>query len=131
MNHHMNMPAEAAELPNPFRHVRERLNLTEKELAERLGSSFYAVVRWERGDSMPPEDIITAFDAMMPPKGTQKTSSNVLPPPSMMFASTGARKKGSPLPPFDSEKTDLLTRSGATYWAISLMMSFGPMAKYH
>ncbi|WP_420345020.1 DNA methyltransferase [Paenirhodobacter sp.] len=108
MNRHMNTPADNVEVPNPFRQVRERLNLTEKELAERLGTSFYAVVRWERGDSAPPEDIIDALDNLIAAKGTAKSLREAPRSPQVRFASTGARKKTAPLPLFDEEKTKFL-----------------------
>lgn len=104
----MNTPADNVEVPNPFRQVRERLNLTEKELAERLGTSFYAVVRWERGDSAPPEDVIDALDNLIAAKGTAKSLREAPRSPQVKFASTGARKKTAPLPLFDEDKTKFL-----------------------
>ena len=108
MNCHMNTPADAVEMPNPFRQVRERLNLTEKELAERLGTSFYAVVRWERGDATPPEDVIDALDSLIAAKGTTKASRGAPRSTQAIFASTGARKKAAPLPLLDEERTKFL-----------------------
>ena len=101
MNRHMDTPTDAVEMPNPFRQVREHLNLTEKELAELLGASFYAVVRWERGDSTPPEDIINALDSLIAAKGKAKASRGAPRSSQAIFASTGARKKAAPLPLLD------------------------------
>lgn len=103
-----NHPHPPDENANLFRQVRGRLNLTEKELAERLGASFYAVTRWERGASNPPEDIIAALEALMAPHVAQQTSPSLLRPAQVMFASNGARKKGAPLPLFDDHQTGFL-----------------------
>jgi transcriptional regulator with XRE-family HTH domain/16S rRNA G966 N2-methylase RsmD len=100
----MNSPTKAIQSSNLFRDARERLNLTEKELAARLGSSFYAAVRWERGDASPPDDILNALRDLMSPKNgeVEQTQSRSISP--VVFASSGARRTNTPLPLFGLDR---------------------------
>ena len=52
---------------NPFREVRKRLGLTEQELARKLHTSLYALVRWERGDLKPGTEVLEELSALLDP----------------------------------------------------------------
>ncbi|MFZ5652846.1 MAG: helix-turn-helix domain-containing protein, partial [Pseudomonadota bacterium] len=47
------MTKQAQALPATLRAIRARLDLTQEQLAERLGVSFATVNRWEGGGSKP------------------------------------------------------------------------------
>lgn len=108
MNQHAPAPADSTPPRNLFREVRERLNLTEKELAERLGASFYAVVRWERGDSIPPEDVVEVLDHLLAPNEHRAEQLESKPRTNFVFASNGARRAAASLPLFDVNETKFL-----------------------
>src|SRR6266511_2628325 len=50
-----------ASLPALLRAVRASLNLTQEQLAERLGVSFATVNRWEGGDTQPQRAAVEAI----------------------------------------------------------------------
>ena len=60
-----NAPAVAATL----RAIRAKLNLTQEQLAERLGVSFATVNRWEGGSNMPQKAAREAIAALAPEAG--------------------------------------------------------------
>lgn len=113
MKHSMKAPNETLEVPSLFRSVRARLSLTEKELAERLGTSFYAVVRWERGDATPPDDVIVALNRLLSPSEQKTDAKSDNRKGQVIFASTGARRKRAPLPLFEANPTQFRTEARA------------------
>ena len=50
--------SQMEKLTNPFLDARRRLNLSQKELANKINTSLFALVRWERGDLQPSSDIL-------------------------------------------------------------------------
>jgi type I restriction enzyme M protein len=56
--------ANSVNLPLLLRTIRARLNLTQEELAERLGFSFAAVNRWENGSHKPQKAALEAILAL-------------------------------------------------------------------
>ncbi|EJO58271.1 N-6 DNA Methylase [Burkholderia multivorans ATCC BAA-247] len=59
-----NMTDQASSLPNTLRAIRAKLNLTQEQLAERLGVSFATVNRWEGGGSKPQRAAVQAITAL-------------------------------------------------------------------
>lgn len=59
------------DLPNNLRAVRDRLNLTQEQLAERLGVSFASVNRWEGGQSKPQRAQAQAIAALVREAGIE------------------------------------------------------------
>jgi DNA modification methylase len=76
---------------NPFLKVRTALHLSQRELAEKLNTSFYALVRWERGDLKPNDDVLTRLDLLMNPAAAPPNADAA--PPSVVFASNGSTAK--------------------------------------
>lgn len=60
-----------AELPATLRGIRAALNLTQEQLAERLGVSFATVNRWEGGSSKPQKAAQEAIAALAEEAGVQ------------------------------------------------------------
>ncbi|AVR21544.1 MULTISPECIES: N-6 DNA methylase [Burkholderia] len=58
------MTDQASSLPNTLRAIRAKLNLTQEQLAERLGVSFATVNRWEGGGSKPQRAAVQAITAL-------------------------------------------------------------------
>ena len=52
------------ESANPVSNARKELNLSRQELADKLNTSLYALVRWERGDVSPPQDVILRLKSL-------------------------------------------------------------------
>ncbi|KIT16372.1 DNA methyltransferase [Jannaschia aquimarina] len=77
---------------NPFAEARERLNLSHKELAEKLNSSFYTLMRWERGDQAPTADALARLMNLLDPS-KQVDEHLQAEPRDVFFASTGARTR--------------------------------------
>ena len=50
---------------NLFAIARERLRLSQPELARRLNTSLYALVRWERGDQTPSAEIMSKLNGLL------------------------------------------------------------------
>ena len=57
---------------NPLSSARALLNLSRRELADKLNTSLYALVRWERGDLTPSKDVLIHLDALLNPKVTRR-----------------------------------------------------------
>ncbi len=85
--------------PGPFEVARSRLNLSQRELAERLGTSLFAVVRWERGDIAPSSDILSQLNRLLDPASDELSAEPRAVIKSPSFESTGVRSasKGPPL----------------------------------
>ena len=73
---------------NPFSAARSCLRLSQRELAEKLNTSFYALVRWERGDLEPSADVLARLALLVNPSDASQKSNVV--PPSVVFASNGS-----------------------------------------
>lgn len=41
-------------MDNPFKKLRDKLGITQRELAHRLGKTTTTVANWETGDTLPP-----------------------------------------------------------------------------
>lgn len=66
-----NMTEKAANLPVTLRAIRAKLNLTQEQLAERLGVSFATVNRWEGGGSKPQRAATEAISALAAEAGIE------------------------------------------------------------
>ena len=89
-------PAKATEAlepngGNPFAIARERLRLSQPELARRLNTSLYALVRWERGDQAPSAEVMSRLNGLF--NVSQDWSNGLCPPGdrSIEFASSGIK----------------------------------------
>ena len=84
---------------NLFAIARERLRLSQPELARRLNTSLYALVRWERGDQTPSAEIMSKLNGLL--HITQDWSNGLCLPEarSIEFASSGIETVRSD-PPF-------------------------------
>lgn len=65
------MTEQAANLPATLRAIRAKLNLTQEQLAERLGVSFATVNRWEGGGSKPQRAAAEAILALAAEAGIE------------------------------------------------------------
>lgn len=92
-------PMKDISSPNPIREALEQLNLSPKELAEKLNTSFYAVSRWERGDMEPTSAIIEQLTALLTPDSEANKQSHAE-RTTISFASSGVRSKSTSLPLF-------------------------------
>jgi type I restriction enzyme M protein len=78
-------------LPRLLRSIRARLNLTQEQLAERLGVSFATVNRWEGGLSKPQRAAQETILALAREAGVEGTES---PPPAEAAAQVTRRRTG-------------------------------------
>ena len=69
--------ADSQAIPPTLQAIRARLNLTQEQLAERLGVSFATVNRWEGGVTMPQKAARTAIAALAAEAGINATESVV------------------------------------------------------
>lgn len=78
---------------NPFREVRRRLGLTEQELARKLHTSLYALIRWERGDLKPSTEVLEELNALLEPTQHSRivAETDVVSPTA--FASNGSKAR--------------------------------------
>lgn len=83
------------------------LNLSQRELADKLNTSLYALVRWERGDAVPSKDILLRLDALLAPRDISCNASAVT-SSEVIFESSGIRAKPSLLPLFDQGTVTML-----------------------
>ena len=81
--------------------ARRRLHLSQRELAELLNTSLYAVVRWERGDLDPTTDVLDRLDELLRTGLTdvRPLSAEVA---RVFFPSTGIRKQSAFRPLLDT-----------------------------
>ena len=107
------IPEPQAGDTNPLSAARALLNLSQRELADKLNTSLYALVRWERGDLAPSKDILIRLNALLNPKITRRnrnsTTSN-----EVVFESNGIRARSSFLPLFDSGTVTMLDDARAS-----------------
>ena len=92
---------------NVLLEVRRRLNLSTKELAEKLNSSLFAVLRWERGDLEPSKELLEKIRHLTDARDRRAGA----PQPQeakISFASNGIGALTAPLPLFDTEATPVL-----------------------
>ncbi len=71
------MTEQVANLPATLRAIRAKLNLTQEQLAERLGVSFATVNRWEGGGSKPQRAATEAILALAAEAGIEGEPVNV------------------------------------------------------
>lgn len=95
---------EAAKL---FVDARTKLNVSQRELAELLNTSLYAVVRWERGDLEPAADARERLDALLR-SGVAKPRTTGLNESRIFFPSTGIRQQSVFRPLLDRVDVPLL-----------------------
>jgi DNA modification methylase/transcriptional regulator with XRE-family HTH domain len=74
-----------------FAEARAAMGLTQKEFAERLGSSYYALVRWERGDIAAPTDVLERLRIMLSGQQPEEQQNADARKPAITFASSGVR----------------------------------------
>ena len=92
---------------NVFLDVRRRLNLSQKELADKLNTSLFALVRWERGDLEPSAEIMDSIRRLIrPTKERDRESQHEQ--AKISFESNGIGAIPAPLPLFDTEPILLL-----------------------
>ena len=84
---------------NPFVMARASLRLSRPELARRLGTSLYALCRWERGDVTPSSDVLARLMALVQPLKQHDTDPSNTRVRNISFESTGVRKKISRVHP--------------------------------
>ena len=110
---HLNSSKLQASSTNPFIKARALLKLSQKDLANRLNTSLYALVRWERGDAAPTQDVLLRLKELLDPRATRcdefTISSN-----GVIFESSGIRAKSVPLPPCDNDAITLLNTPRAS-----------------
>jgi type I restriction enzyme M protein len=68
------MTNQTASLPATLRAIRARLDLTQEQLAERLGVSFATVNRWEGGDTKPQRAVQEAILALAREAGVEEVA---------------------------------------------------------
>ena len=97
--------------PNPqsiqFAEIRSRLGFTRSEMAKLLNTSPYALVRWERGDLIPNQDIVDRLHKLLETQSrasTCRTRDNHSP----AFASHGSTASLTELPLFPSKSPKFL-----------------------
>ena len=76
---------------NPFALARDHLRLSRQELARKLNTSLYALVRWERGDLTPSDDVMTRLNELLHSNNRRSNGSNRPDTSSISFASSGIR----------------------------------------
>ena len=62
------------DIPTKLRAIRATLQLTQEQLAERLGVSFATVNRWEGGDTKPQRAALQSIDALAAAAGVDETA---------------------------------------------------------
>lgn len=93
---------------NPFSAARSCLHLSQRELAEKLNTSLYALVRWERGDLEPSADVLARLESLINPSAVCKTADTVL--PDVVFASNGSTAQLCDLPLFGTPDVGWLSK---------------------
>lgn len=96
------------EVDNPFSAARSRLHLTQRELAEKLNTSFYALVRWERGDLEPSADVLARLKLLINPSAVCKAADTAI--PDVVFASNGSTAQFYDLPLFNTPDVGRLSK---------------------
>jgi type I restriction enzyme M protein len=77
------------DIPSTLRGIRTRLNLTQEQLADRLGVSFATVNRWEGGTSEPQKAALTTIVALAAEAGVDTED------PAAAAASVTRRRRGT------------------------------------
>lgn len=95
------------EAVNPFESARTLLNLSQRELADKLRTSYFALVRWERGDVEASNDILQRLNTLVDPKIHNTNSPREL-HTNIDFASSGIRSTTAPLPLFEGSDVAML-----------------------
>lgn len=86
--------------------AREILRLSQRELAEKLNTSLYAIVRWERGDLIPSPDVLERLQLLLTPEKDISCEQAAIGP--VTFASTGSTAEISETPDNDTNGLSLL-----------------------
>lgn len=87
---------------NVFVEARRHLNLSQKEFADKLNTSLFALIRWERGDIEPSEEILDCIRRLTEiPSGAESEAGRER--SNITFASNGIGAMALPLPLFDTE----------------------------
>ena len=89
------------------------MNLSQRELADKLNTSLYALVRWERGDVRPSDDVLLRLETLLSP---DVSGSDALPASSrpVVFASNGSTADLVDLPLFGRPEVGMLARPRAS-----------------
>ena len=74
---------------NPFVLARARLHLSQQELARKLNTSLYALVRWEQGDQAPSDDVMNRLNELFREPKQRPNAPSRLDASSIVFASSG------------------------------------------
>ena len=95
------------DIGNRIANARNRLRLTQREMAELLNTSLYALVRWERGDVEPSSDALGRIDGLL-----DQDKSDLFAGASeggqVFFPSTGIRAQSTFYPMLDRVEVKLL-----------------------
>lgn len=100
-------------IANPFLDARVQLKLSQKELAEKLNTSYYALVRWERGDQEPTQDILARLDGLRQGNAPAVCQSQVH-KREVVFVSNGARANINTLPRISVQTVPMLKKPRKT-----------------
>ena len=100
------VPDAASPISHSLTAVQAVLNLSRRELADKLGTSLYALTRWERGDIAPSADVLSRLDALQNPAATSQDNRQC--PPVVTFASSGSRAQIDSLPLFHGSDIGML-----------------------
>ena len=76
---------------NTLTTARIRLRLSQQELARKLNTSLYALVRWERGDLTPSKDVINRLNELLSTQHQVSFDSHGSTPRQIAFASNGVK----------------------------------------
>jgi len=95
------MSNQADHLPATLRAIRAKLDLTQEQLAERLGVSFATVNRWEGGGNKPQRAAQEAILALAREAGIEEADS---PPPAEAAAQVTRRRSGRAATPAPTTK---------------------------
>jgi type I restriction enzyme M protein len=87
---------DTSSLSPTLRSIRAKLNLTQVQLAERLGVSFATVNRWEGGSSRPQKAAREVISALAREAGIDDAGGTAVPDSSAAAAEVTRRRRGKP-----------------------------------
>ena len=97
------------ESANPISNARKELSLSRQELADKLNTSLYALVRWERGDVSPPQDVILRLKSLFATNAELQVEKRGA-PSQVIFESNGIGSRSKNLPLFENVRIGRLER---------------------
>lgn len=91
------MTAQVRDLPATLRHIRTKLDLTQEQLAERVGTSLATLNRWEHGDAKPRKVALVTIMTLAREVGMEATVGEA-PEGSVPTAHARSRRSGGTTP---------------------------------